>query len=184
MSRERVLTQESFDSLLSWLDRNRDEAGKKYEIIRYRLIKIFTCRGCNEAEDLADETINRVALKVEAIEESYVGDPALYFYGVANNIHLEYLRKKPAPSIELTPTTEVDEMEREYDCLDRCMQHLSAKQRELVLEYYQGDKRIKINHRKELARKVGIALNALRIRAHRIRATLQQCVQSCLEEKA
>ena len=184
MSRERVLTQEAFDSLLSWLDPNRDDAGKKYEIIRYRLIKIFTCRGCNEAEDLADETINRVALKVEAIEESYVGDPALYFYGVANNIHLEYLRKKPAPPVELPPTTEVDEMEREYDCLDRCMQHLSAKQRELVLEYYQGDKRIKINHRKELARKVGIALNALRIRAHRIRATLQQCVQSCLEEKA
>jgi RNA polymerase sigma factor (sigma-70 family) len=183
MSRDRVLTQEAFDRLLSWLDMNRDEAGKKYEAIRSRLIKIFTCRGCSEAEELADETINRVAAKVNAIEDGYVGDPVLYFYGVAHKIHLEYLRRsRPVPQV-VSVEASTDEDEREYDCLDDCIQHLQPNQRELVLEYYQEDKRAKINHRKELALKMGIALNALRIRAHRIRATLQQCVEDCLEQK-
>jgi DNA-directed RNA polymerase specialized sigma24 family protein len=183
MSREQVLTQEAFDRLLSWLGPNRDEAGKKYETIRSRLIKIFTCRRCNEAEELADETINRVILKLESIEEKYVGDPALYFYGVAQKVHHEYLRKRPIPQVP-TITASSEEIEQEYECLEHCMQQLSPSQRELVLEYYQEERRAKIDHRKELARKMNIALNALRIRAHRIRATLQQCVQNCLEQNA
>jgi RNA polymerase sigma factor (sigma-70 family) len=183
MSRDWVLTQEAFDRLLSWLDANRDEAGKKYETIRSRLIKIFTCRGCQEAEELADETINRVTSKVGAIEDGYVGDPVLYFYGVAHKVHLEYLRRKPIPQEFAVAATSSDEDEEEYACLDDCIQRLPANQRQLVLEYYQEERRAKIDHRKELARKMGIALNALRIRAHRIRAVLQQCVQNCLEQK-
>jgi hypothetical protein len=31
---------------------------------------------------------------------------------------------------------------------------------------------------------LGIAANALRIRAHRLRVQLQQCVQSCLQESS
>jgi DNA-directed RNA polymerase specialized sigma24 family protein len=183
MNREWVLTQEAFDRLLSWLDPNRDEAGKKYEIIRSRLIKIFTCRGCNEAEELADETINRVTLKIEAIGESYVGEPAFYFYGVAHKVHLEYLRKRPVPQASAL-TISLEQDEQEYECLDHCVQQLSPKQRELILEYYQEEKHAKIDYRKQLARKMGIALNALRIRAHRIRASLQQCIQNCLEQRA
>jgi RNA polymerase sigma factor (sigma-70 family) len=182
MSRDWVLTQEAFDRLLSWLDANRDEAGRKYETIRTRLIKIFTCRGCHEAEELADETINRVAAKLDSIVDEYVGDPVLYFYGVAHKIHLEYLRRRPVPQVfDIADSSEEDE--KELDCLDDCVQKLAPNQRQLVLDYYQEDKRAKIDHRKELARKMGIALNALRIRAHRIRATLQQCVQDCLEQK-
>ncbi|HVG34292.1 MAG TPA: hypothetical protein VM911_14575 [Pyrinomonadaceae bacterium] len=183
MSKEWVLTQEAFDKLLLWLDPNREEAGKKYETIRTRLIKIFTCRGCNEAEELADKTINRVILKLETIEEKYVGAPELYFYGVARKVLLEYLRREPAPQV-LTIAASSEEIEQEFECLEQCIQRLTSNQREMVLEYYQEDKRAKIDHRKELARKMGIALNALRIRAYRIRATLQQCVQECLEQKA
>ena len=91
------LTQESFNQLLAWLSPSRDQAGRKYEEIRFRLIKILTCRGCLVPEDLADETINRVAKKVPEIAATYVGDPALYFFGVANNVHLEFLRRKPDP---------------------------------------------------------------------------------------
>ena len=58
------LTKEEFDELLSWLDTDPDRAGEKYEAIRHRLITIFLNRQCYEAEDLADETINRVAKKV------------------------------------------------------------------------------------------------------------------------
>ncbi len=78
MKKEWVVTQQTFDSLLIWLDEDREQAGLKYEKIRLRLIKIFTCRGCAEAEDLADEVINRVVSRVGALESTYQGDPALY----------------------------------------------------------------------------------------------------------
>lgn len=182
MNKETVLTQESFDQLLAWLDSDRDQAGKKYEFIRQRLIKIFTCRGCPDAEELADETINRVTLKAAKIAKEFVGDnPALYFYGVAQKVYLESLRKRP-PVVPPSHIIKSDEIEQEYDCLERCMEQLSQSNRELVLEYYQNDKRAKIEHRKELAQRLGIAQNALRIRAHRIRLILQQCVQGCLKK--
>lgn len=181
MNKEWVLTQESFDALLAWLDPNREQAGQKYEDIRTRLIKIFACRGCYDPEYLADETINRVTSKLKEIQSSFIGERARYFYGVANKVHMEYLRRKPAPPLP-PPTCDSDEIEQEYDCLERCMQRLTADNRELVLQYYQKEKRTKIEHRRRLAERLGIALNALRIRAHRIRASLQECVQNCVHE--
>jgi DNA-directed RNA polymerase specialized sigma24 family protein len=183
MKKEWVLTQESFDALLAWLDSDRDVAAQKYETIRVRLIKIFACRGCSEAEDLADETINRVTSKLPEIQPNFIGEPARYFYGVANKIHLEYARRKPlAPPPETKD--EDEESELEYACLDRCVGKLSVENRELVISYYQGEKHAKIEHRKLLASRLGIAVNALRIRAHRIRASLQLCVQQCVRETA
>jgi DNA-directed RNA polymerase specialized sigma24 family protein len=181
MSQENALTQDAFDSLLAWLDPDRERAGEKYEKVRQRLIRIFTCRGCYDADVLADRTINRVASKVPEVSKGYVGDPALYFYGVAQKIFLESVRKRPTPAPPPPPPDKSDETEREYACLERCMERLSPASREMVLEYYRGEKRAKVERRKNLAEKLGIAQNALRIRAHRVRATLQQCVEGCLE---
>jgi DNA-directed RNA polymerase specialized sigma24 family protein len=181
MNKDWILTQESFNALLAWLGSEREEAGRKYEAIRLRLIKIFACRGCYEPEDLADETINRVSKRLKEIESDYSGDPARYFYGVANKVHLEYLRRKPVPVPPVVPEPSED-IEKEYQCLERCMQKLSPDNRTLVLGYYQEEKRLKIDHRRMLAEQLGIALNALRIRACRIRASLQECVQTCVNE--
>jgi len=183
MKKEWVLTQESFDALLAWLDPDREAAGRLYEEIRKRLIKIFTCRGCLDAEDLADETINRVTTKLDEITATYLGDPARYFYAVGNNIHHEYLRRKrePAPP-PMVANEETDQIE--YDCLERCMEKLTPLNRDLVLKYYQDEKRTKIDNRRKLAEQLGIAANALRIRAHRIRASLQDCVLMCVREAA
>jgi DNA-directed RNA polymerase specialized sigma24 family protein len=183
MKKDWVLTQEAFDALLAWLDPNREAAAQRYETIRLRLIKIFACRGCSEAEDLADETINRVTSKLTEIQAGFAGDPARYFYGVANKIHLEYLRRKPVPPPP-EPKTESAESELEYQCLDRCVEKLTAEHRDLVLSYYQEQRHAKIEHRKQLAAKLGIAVNALRIRAHRIRVSLQQCVKQCVQDAA
>ncbi len=94
MTKKQKLTQDEFDNLLSWLDADRECAGKKYESIRHSLIKIFSWRGCAEAEDLADETINRVGRKAKSLASTYTGDPALYFFGVAKKLLLEYNRRK------------------------------------------------------------------------------------------
>lgn len=183
MNKNWVLSQESFDALLDWLDSNREQAGIKYEQIRQRLIKIFTGRGCVEAEDLADETINRVISKLDEIEKEFRGDRARYFYGVANKVQMEYLRKKtpqaPPPSLE-----DSNRIEQEYRCLEQCITYLSDENRELLLSYYQAEGRAKIEQRKQLAERLGIAPNALRIRAYRIRAALQECVEKCIERSS
>lgn len=180
--KEWLLTQEAFDELLGWLNPDREQAGSRYEQIRLRLIKIFACRGCVEPEELADETINRVIRKLPEIKETYEGDPALYFYGVAQKVHLEYTRRKPIPADLPSQPEPRAEVEREYECLERCMQKLTPENREFVIRYYQDEKRAKIDNRRELAERLGIALNAVRIRAHRIRATLHECVRQCLGE--
>jgi len=183
MRKDWVLTQESFDALLAWLSPDREQAGAKYEEIRTRLITIFTCRACGEPEDLADETINRVINKLPEIKDGFIGDPARYFYGVANNVHKESLRPKPTPAPP-PPSTDADEIERELKCLERCMQQLPKAKRELLVEYYQDEKSAKIDHRKHLAVRLGIAINALRIRAHRGRVSLADCVRDCLSATA
>jgi DNA-directed RNA polymerase specialized sigma24 family protein len=182
MKREWEITKDAFDKLLQWLDADRDNAGRKYESIRVRLIKIFACRGCLEADDLADETINRVTRKLDQMNE-YSGDPALYFYGVAQKVHLEYLRQNRPRTIP-PPMVDTDQIERRHACLDQCLDQLPEEGRKLVLEYYREVKRAKIDHRRKLADQLGIAVNALRIRAHRIRLQLQQCVSNCLENEA
>jgi len=180
MKKNWLLSQETFDALLAWLDSDRERAGIKYEQIRYRLIKIFVARGCAEAEDLADEIINRVTSKLNEIGDEFTGDRERYFYGVANKVLMEYHRRRqpqPTPS----PTVDSDRVEQEYRCLEQCIAQLSDENRELLLQYYQGEGRAKIEQRKRLAEKLGIAPNALRIRAFRIRAALQECVEKCLE---
>ncbi len=194
MKKEWVLSQDALDTLLAWLDADRDRAGQKYESIRLRLIKIFTCRGCHEAEELADETINRVIARVDEIASGYRGDPALYFYGVSHRILLEYARKTHGPltnvpadsaavALGTPPLVLTQDIEPEYQCLENCLERLPAEQRDLVVRYYQQERQAKIDHRKLLATELGIAVNALRLRAHRIRLTLQRCVLDCMERQ-
>lgn len=189
MKRDWTLTQDSFDRLLNWLDADRELAARRYEAIRLRLIKIFICRHCPEAEELADETINRVAARVGEITKEYQGDPARYFYGVCHKVHLEYLRKANLQrDLESVPASQSaiaaeENIESEYECLERCLAHLPAASRELVIKYYQQEKQAKIDHRRLLAAELGIAVNALRIRAHRIRLTLQNCVKNCVAQE-
>lgn len=178
MNKNCVLTQELFEELLGWLDPDREIAGQKYEDIRRGLIKIFVNNGRNSVEDLADETINRVATKLNQIKDNYQGDHSLYFYGVAKKIVHED-RRRPPVSLPI-PAWNSDDIETEYECLERCLQQLTRENRELILQYYQDEKREKIDHRRILADKRGIALNALRIRAFRIRNSLELCVRKCL----
>jgi hypothetical protein len=80
----------AFEQFLFWLGPDPESAGKKYELIRDRLIMMFRARRCVFAEDLADTTFERVARKLTDLTTEYTGDPARYFYGVAKKVYLEY----------------------------------------------------------------------------------------------
>src|SRR5262245_50152142 len=186
--KDRSVSREAFDQMLAWLDSDRERAGQKYEEIRYRLIKIFVCQGCIDPEGLADETIDRVIRKVPEIAPNYAGNPALYFSGVARYILLEY--KNRMAQLRLLPASpprqieeDNDDIEREYECLDHCIELLTPANRELILEYYKEEKQAMIENRKRLAERMGATPNALRVRADRIRNNLQKCVANCLKQK-
>ena len=167
----------SFDDLFHWLG---PEAGVQYEIIRSGLIKIFISKGLSDAEDLADETIDRVIKRLPEIMDIYQGEKARYFHGVARNIILEARRRKeiatdqfPEQWIPETKTT------AKYDCLIHCLDLLPYSRRELILDYYLYEGRNKIQHHQQMARQLGISAGALRTRARHTRKHLGECVQQC-----
>jgi len=175
------LNESDFNRLLSWLDSDPERAGFIYEKIRWRLIAILASRGCKSAEDLADETIDRVARRVKDIEATYVGDRSIYFLGVMSNVHHEYLKRpkisEPMPLI----VDDVAERERTHLCLDKCLEKLTARSRTMIEQYYSAEKRAKINLRRRLAQQFGLTTGSLRLRALRVRQKLQKCIEQCLE---
>jgi DNA-directed RNA polymerase specialized sigma24 family protein len=184
MNSNRELTETELSNLLSWLDPDREQAGNKYELIRRGLVKIFTRRGCFEAEQLADETINRVAAKAESLRLEYSGDPAHYFVGVAKRVYLEYQRKTPSfvslnlHSLELNIAEPADELK--FACLDRCMQQLLPAEREIVWHYYQVG--VKAAQRDVLAKRLSLKLSTLRVKVFRLIAKLEKCVTGCIQQ--
>jgi len=183
-----TLTQEAFDRLLVALGGDRDSAAQKYLEIRTNLMRFFEWRGCSFPEDHADETINRIAKRVAEGEEilNYSG----YAMGVARLLLLEINKgrqREQQALAEIGTSSEVyeeepDDSESRLVCLRSCLQTLSADNRELILEYYQGEKGEKIQNRKKLMDRLGIPVNTLRMRALRLRERLQSCVETCVAE--
>ena len=178
------LSETAFHRLLAWLDDGTNSNGETYLNIRQRLVDYFDRKNCRAADDLADETLNRVARRLE--EEGAITDtpPARYCYIVARFVFLEYVRREPIQSnlADLTlaaprgPDAVAEQREQLLDRVDRCLQRLDADERTLILEYYQGEQRTKIEQRRRLAARLGLTPNALSIRACRIRGRLEACV--------
>ena len=186
------LTREAFEALLARLDTDRERAGEEYESVRQALVEFFEARGCQPSAECADEAINRVARRIVGGEE--VRDVRQYFYGVARLLLLELSRGRAREAVPLDvvlPSLGAEgydedgarrraERERRLECLERCMQSLPEESREFIAEYYREERGLKVEPRREQARRLGITLRALRLRAYRIRARLEECVRECL----
>lgn len=178
------LSEDSFEVLLEWLGGNREAGAEKYEAIRRGLIKIFISRGCSWPEELADEVINRVVRKIFEIRAKYDhNDPALYFYGVAQNVYREYRTRSSRSTPQPPPQPSPPNLEEE-ECLEHCLQRLDRSNRKLALDYFAEKKQTKIDLHREMAKRLGVSVNALRIRAHRIRSELRRCVLDCLKQQS
>jgi DNA-directed RNA polymerase specialized sigma24 family protein len=176
----------SFDLLLEWLDSDRERAAEKYVAIRQSLIQIFAWKGCSDAEFLADETLDRVILRVPEIRGTYEGNPSAYIHAVAKNVLAEHTRARSVQRETLIPenpiTTEIKN-EKMYGCLERCLPNLSPSSRELILDYYSVENPEEPSSRKDFAEQWGIALDQLRVRVYRIRKMLEACIQACMEHE-
>ena len=196
----RGITREDFDRLLAELHPDIERAGEQYEKIRRKLVKLFEWRGCAHADECADETFNRVARKISEGISIRSDDPYSYFHGVALNVLREYWRgaEQTAKTLEaaakiqdhpadpedlLLREIEEGEKERLVECLNRCLQKLPPESLRLITRYHQEEEIPNKARRKELAQSLGIPLNALRIRAYRIRVAIEECVEKCLNHR-
>ena len=189
MKKDYALKQEDFDALLAWLSANREEAGVMYENIRKGLIRFFRFRGCNDPHTLADETINRVALKVSTFDSSKNVKTITYFYGFASNVFLEYSRTTGKREVSLesedfqpwqNSKTPDDLSNAECDCLENCLSTLPPKERALIVDYYAKDKSEIFEQRSKLAEELNLKKPALHTKVFRIKNVLRNCIEACL----
>jgi DNA-directed RNA polymerase specialized sigma24 family protein len=183
--RKWTLTPEAFDNLLTAFEPDRDSAAQKYLEVRANLVRFFEWRGCPFPEDHADETFNRVARKIADGEQ--IEKPAGYVMGVARLLVLEIIksvsRQREALDEYQKSYSEVEDLsdsDTRIDCLQKCLEQLSSDNRELIIQYYQGDRGEKIENRRKLGERLGVAINTLRMRAQRLRERLQSCVEECV----
>ncbi len=191
-----VLTPEAFAKLLAaFAPDSNEEAGAKYEAARARLVKLFQWRGIFDAEEAADETLNRVARKID--EGEIVRDMSAFIGGIARFVLLEKLKSKERTNVALEdaphaafvkqPEEFADDPEDEQKlrCFNRCMREIPDEMRQIVVEYYNADAdgSVRIEHRKRMAERLNLEMNALRNRALRARGKLEDCIKNCIDGK-
>lgn len=171
-----TLTQAALRHLLAVLDPDPDRAGREYELLRRKLVVFFRSRCGPEPEALADEVLDRLARRLAEGED--VRDLASYSRGVALNVCREALRVRPTASLEGVdpPAADPPEPEPLADPLRCCLDALAPADRDMVLRYYEGEGRRRIDNREVLAAALGLSPNALRIRVYRLRGELEACV--------
>jgi DNA-directed RNA polymerase specialized sigma24 family protein len=184
------LTPKAFTRLLAKLAPDPEMAGENYEKLRRQLIKFFECRGSFIPDELADETLNRLARKIDEGEEIEKNIFA-FSLGIARFVFLEALKRpdnRRAQMKELATVAAPLERREEDDlwavCLRECLRGVSEENRELIIEYYQDEGRARIDERKMMAASLGISLNALFSRAKRTRDKLEDCVTRCVKRKS
>lgn len=183
----RSITAVSLTRLLERLGADRDTAGREYERLRRSLIKFFDWRGAWPPDECADETLDRLARK---LEDADIGNVVEYARGIARLVLLERRRAPAFSSLQPgdapavgTPPDEDDDAERLRGCFERCLDAFPHESRALIVGYYQGDRGDKIANRRRLARDLGLSDNALRSRIQRLRDRLELCVQECTSHR-
>lgn len=174
------LSASSFAALLICLDSDPRQAAQRYERLRSKLIRLFTWRGCSDAGELADETMNRVAKRVKR-DQQIAEKIEQFVVGVAHNIYLEVLRahRKHNQAVNEIKARPVDLFEREMTSpqlirLEQCIMELPEKDRELILAYYRHPAGNRIASRQKLKQKFALSDSNLRIKIFRIRNRLEQ----------
>ena len=195
--REWARTEAAFHGLLAFLDSDPERAAEQYEKLLEKLTRFFEWKGCIPGDDYADETIDRVARRLEAGIESRPDNPYLFFHGVAVNIIRERWRKaerdpQPLETLPLSDSPAVDpieiegrgaleqEKERRLECLQDCLDRLPPQSRELLTVYHLGGRGVHVGRRKDLAQTLNIPATALRLRVFRIRRQIEGCLGKCL----
>jgi DNA-directed RNA polymerase specialized sigma24 family protein len=174
------------DLLLAALDPDRDRAAEQLMLLRRKLLKFFAWNRAPIPEDLVDETLDRVARRLQEGDTIRHPDVGAYVHGFARLVLRESwsrprLVRLPEASLAGTPAAEQAVAERRSRCLDLCLARLPAENRRLLLAYYEAaNGAAKVASHRKLAADLDVSAGNLRLKLHRLRVDLQGCVRSCL----
>jgi len=176
-----VAVPASIPALLAALGETAEESGREYERLRSKLILFFSRRLIEFPEDLADESLDRLARRIAEGKE--IDSVAAFALGIARHVALEQMGRKnraqtmeddfwnniPAPVATLSEDVEVARMER-------CLKRLHPEESGLLRSYYLAKEEKPIAARGKLAEGLGISANTLRQRVFLARQRLRDCM--------
>jgi DNA-directed RNA polymerase specialized sigma24 family protein len=199
------LNAESWEDLYDFLDPDRpDKPGPDRDAaaearcleVRRKLVCFFAARGCSEAEDLAVDTLLRVAGKCRDVDCRGFAERTGYFYGVGRNVLHEWQRHAASDAggresfqaeflrLPIPDPRAWADKELAHRYLALCLAALTGRSKALILSYYQEERGAKIEHHKALAGEFGKSVNSLRIEVHRIRKAVRECLFDRLRGEA
>ena len=166
-----------FHRLLAHLDPDPARAGDRFDQLRRKLVRFFDWRGATSPEDGADETIHRLAGRLEA--GLAVLDIEAFAYGIARLVQHELRRSTlrlasldgEVPAVAAPEPSQAEALSAH---LQQCLDALPRESRELLLAYYSGGEgERKIEARRRLANRLGLTPSTLRSRVQRLREGLE-----------
>jgi RNA polymerase sigma factor (sigma-70 family) len=159
-----------------------DKKAKFNDLFEQHYAKVFRlCKGYfNGNEALASDSSQEVFIKIWESMDSFRGESSIgtWIYRISVNTCLLYLRKQSAKREKLTaifPSIAAEsysyEEEEKLRKMYSCIQQLEEKDKMITLMMLEG-----IGYQ-EISEVVGITGETLRVRIHRIKKNLTQCVQ-------
>jgi DNA-directed RNA polymerase specialized sigma24 family protein len=175
-----VLERESFNCLLAALHPDRQAASEEYERLRARLVRFFEWQGAFESEQLADTSLDRLAMKLHRGEQ--ILDLRNYLHGIARMVLREWRNQRQRKEMllshgarGLTEAAPENDAEELYHALELCLAELPPTQRTLMLRYYSAPTHAEqVALRLRMAAEIGISANALRNRMLRLRIDVER----------
>jgi len=183
----RTLTATGLARVLAQLGTDPERSAAAFESLRLALIRFFGWRGASFPDERADETLDRLAARLDRGEA--VADLRAFALGIARNVLLEQWRRSASRPVHIDEAA-MDALAQRaapedgpwLPCLARCLDCLPPESRGLVLSYYEGAGRPKIENRVRLAAGLGINEAALRSRVQRLRDNLERCISTCVSD--
>lgn len=186
-------SREDFKRFLARLDPDPVRAWEVYAQLRLALLAYFQHNRCGDCQQLADETLDRIAKKPANYQIANVTELA---FGVARNVRRELARKAAlqrnlagageeelehkGTNPEDTIVSQID-MARKLACLRKCMSALLPEERQLFEQYHSEESEALDEQRQQLAKAFGVSPATLRMRISRIRKRLENCFENCIE---
>ncbi len=188
---EIIINEQTFNRFFDWLNEDRQKAEKIYIDIRSKLITFFSARNCLLIEELVDETFDRVIDKVNKDAIDHNGKPLKVFYGFAKNIFYEQLREKDFQLFDEVVHDEAvwygeedeEENARIKVQLKKCLTKFKARERNMILDYYNVESGREKEARKNIAKKYALKVNSLRVKVFRLKNILEECVEKHQNQK-
>jgi DNA-directed RNA polymerase specialized sigma24 family protein len=183
------LSEKAFSRLLARFNADPTLAGEEYEKLRARLIYFFQRQGCRIPAELCDETIDRLARKIE--EGHTIADLSKFSFRVAWLVlqeHWDDPGRVWQPLDERLSSSETNGdhdkdlirklAEHRLECMKKCLGALPQEEQVLMVKNCS----LKKDGKEELARSMGLTINALRLRVFRVRKKLFRCQEKCVRK--